>query len=83
MVGSCFVLLSALMIYKGSKDLNVLCRKPSLAGYMTPYKAWCALILARNGDIWQAYFICTPNLNHFQVTFKFLESFITHVMSVF
>ena len=39
--------------------------------------------LATYGEICQAYFICTPNPSHFQVTFKFLESFITHLMCAF
>ena len=35
------------------------------------------MILARYGVIWQGKFTCTPNLSQFQVTSKFLESFMT------
>ena len=43
----------------------------TIIGYMTP----CNARLARYGDIWQAYFICTPDVSQFQVNFKFLESY--------
>ena len=36
------------------------------------------MILARCGVIWQAKFTCTPNLSQFQISSKFLESFIIH-----
>ena len=35
------------------------------------------MILARYGVIWQGKFTCTPNLSQFQVSSKFLESFMT------